>query len=106
MPAMNPPQEDRWDGLRLWVYRTRLGGMPCAVIMRRTSGGRQHDTLLGRANLPEVLADMGREDPYVALLGALVQLRGAVIVHNQLRAILAARPSGVPLGTTGGPPSP
>lgn len=99
-----PMNEDsqRWDGLRLWVYRTRNGGMPAAVIMRSTTGMRQRDTLLGRTELPPPLADLGRQDPYMALLAALVQLRGAVIVHNQLRAVLAARPPGVPLGTTGG----
>ena len=93
---------ERWDGLRLWVYRTRHHHMPCAVIMRSSRGGQQHDTLLGRHEIPPHLVDVSERDPYVALLAALTCLRGAVFVENEFQRILRARAAASPVGDHGG----
>jgi hypothetical protein len=93
---------ERWDGLRLWVYRTRDGSMPCAVIMRRTRGARQDDTLLGRSNIEPHIAQLAHQDPYLALLAGLLQLRGAVVLNNQLMSILRAERPASPVGDHGG----
>jgi hypothetical protein len=93
---------ERWDGLRLWVYRTSSGGMPCAVIMRYSRGGRQDDVLLGRHEVPTALREQALADPYYALLAAILQLRGAVFVQNELAHMLRAQPTPSPRGDHGG----
>ena len=93
---------ERWDGLRLWVYRTRAGQMPCALIMRYSRGGQQNDTLLGRENIGREYRELAEKDPYAALLLALVRMRGAVFVQNELREIHRASAAPSPVGDHGG----
>jgi hypothetical protein len=93
---------ERWDGLRLWVYRTRDGGMPAAVIMRHRELNMQHDVLLGRGAVRPQHRELALADPYAALLAALVQLRGPAIVQSQLMNILRAADPLPPLGGQGG----
>lgn len=93
---------ERWDGLRLWVYRTRGAYMPAAVIMRYSRGGRQDDVLLGRSAVPVSQQKLALGDPYAALLAGLIQLRSAVIVQTQMEALLRASAAASPLGDHGG----
>jgi len=93
---------ERWIGLRLWVYKTRDGSMPAAIIQRSHRGGRQSDHLLGRGNIPPHRADLCRQDAYVAALAGLLTLRGAVMLHNDLMHLLRAEPPASPVGDHGG----
>jgi hypothetical protein len=93
---------ERWDGLRLWVYKTRDGGMPAALIMRHHQDLRQHDVLLARGQVRTQHRDLALADPYAALLAALVQMRGAPLLQTALVNILRAADPLPPLGDHGG----
>jgi len=99
---MEDSNVERWDGLRLWVYRTRNGQMPVAVIMRYSRGGRQQDILLGRSFVPPSDRELAQADPYVALLAGIVAVRGRVFTASGLNRLLAAEPAPSPVGDHGG----
>lgn len=99
---MDSSNVERWDGLRLWVYRTRNGQMPVAVIMRSSRGGRQQDTLLGRSAVLPAERELALADPYVALLAGIVAIRGRVFTANGLQRLLSAEPPASPVGDHGG----
>ena len=93
---------ERWDGLRLWVYRVGNGEMPCALIMRYSRGGNQDDVLLGRSRIPAPSRPAALADPYAALLLAILELRGSAFVHNLLLDFLARECAPSPVGDHGG----
>ena len=76
--------------------------MPAAVIMRYSRGGRQDDVLLARGQVPPHHRDLALADPFAALLAAVMQLRGATFVHNELLDLLARQRTASPLGDHGG----
>jgi hypothetical protein len=81
----------RWSGVRLWVYRSTIGLAPYAVIVRRSDGDLQRDTLVSRGGIVMDPADRESVEPHYALLAAFVNAQGTAWVQSGLDSLTAAQ---------------
>lgn len=94
---------ERWSGLRLWVYRTRQGKAPCALILRTVEGRGQREQLLARGQIDCAPGSEASIDPLAALVASLVDLYGPQRVSQALALHLTGNAGPAPLeGPQGG----